>query len=179
MKLEVLKSAMLWTLAIFGGIASCMAVVSAVVSLIEVGVHRFLNELLKDYRELFAPIRELFRALGITVDQIYLDAASLYLIGVVISKRLSKGIRHVEQVMDAPDPLRHSRAAILFPYNLRLMSRAISWRVHIGLAAKHGPRGSNSRVRHRALVDSLDKTLTSIVLVPIGMLGFFVWNAFV
>jgi len=174
-RLETLKAAMPWTFCVLGALGSCLAFVNAVVFLFSVGVSGFLEKLLEYYREFFSPLHDLFHILEIPVDQIYLDAASLYIIGVVISFRLSKGIKQTEA--NFPQQLRHSRVQPFIPYNLYLIAKAISLRKNFDLAAYHGLRESELRARYYAFVKVLDQTLTSVALFPVGVLAFFVWNA--
>ena len=174
-----LVGALGWALMVVAGLGSIMAIVNAIVHVGKVGLDEFLQDLLSYYRSFFDPIRELALLLGLPPPpQALLDVAAFYFVGMAISQRLWRAVRHVEEEIGAPPKLRRASAWRVVPYSPALLVSSLHFRKEIALRRRHMPVGTELEARDRVTISLLDKTLVSIALVPVGVVLFFVYNAF-
>lgn len=127
----VAKGAIGWTCMILSGVASAMGIIRVLVEILTVGLKPFLQSLVEGYREFLTPLYDLMFLVPwpFTMQEYYVDAFIVYLIGVGISarlyfhglvklhRRLFPGL-HMDFFFPGYFP---RRSAVLVPFNLWLM----------------------------------------------------------
>ena len=180
---SILVGAFAWAFGVVAMIASSMALINAIGFVVEFGLDVFLQRLAGYYRAFSEPMVNLIALVQVREPQVVATLILVCLVGVFINLRLSVVLKHREETNKYPTHLRHSWMSIAAPYNVFLFRHFLSSRKAAQIRYRHvRDLGHLRPIRSLEARDELalylfNQTLLFIVLIPVGVLMFFVYHA--